>query len=124
MADTHLYAEQEGPITIAVIGPAFKNIDDHALDEVTQFLLDLTKDQADMRLVVDLSHTDFFGSAFLGILFRIWNRLSSGGGVFALCSLRPHCREVIKTARLDTLWPIYDTRDQAVRALTTKPPES
>jgi len=50
----------------------------------------------------------------------VWNRLN-GGARFALCSLRPHCREVIGTARLDTLWPIYDTRDEAVRALTDNP---
>ena len=123
MSDTHphLSAERDGPVTVAIVGPAFKNIDDLGLEEVTRFLLELTGDHSDMRLVVDLEHTEFFGSAFLGILFRVWNRLNGGGGVFALCSLRPHCREVIKTARLDTLWPIYDTRDEAVRALTDTP---
>ena len=118
MPETPLYDEQEGPVTIAVIGPAFETIDDRALEEVSQFLLRLTDERASLRLVIDLAHTEFFGSAFLGILFRVWNRVTTSGGGFALCALRPHCREVIRTARLDTLWPIYDTRQEAVGALT------
>ena len=118
MPATHLREEHDGPVTVAVIGPAFETIDDRALDEVTQFLLALTEGKSEMCLAVDLGHTEFFGSAFLGILFRVWNRVTKSDGAFALCALRPHCREVIRTARLDTLWPIYDTRKEAVEALT------
>jgi anti-anti-sigma regulatory factor len=66
--------------------------------------------------VLDLSHTKFFGSAFIEIMFRAWNRLGSRpGGSFAISGLTPYCSEVIATTHLDRLWPIFDTQDDAVR---------
>ena len=121
MSGTQLHADHEGEVTVANIGRAYETIDDRALEEVSKFLLGLTEGTNGMRLVVDLSHTEFFGSAFLGILFRVWNRVTTSGGIFALCSLRSHCQEVIRTARLDTLWPIYSTREEAVRGSAPGP---
>ncbi|MDA1015039.1 MAG: STAS domain-containing protein [Planctomycetota bacterium] len=106
-------------VTIIGLGPEYENLDEHLLDEVREAILAGT-DLADPPLVVlDLSHTKFFGSAFIEILFRAWKRLNEReGGRFAISGLTPYCREVIEITHLDKLWDVYDTRDLAVSSIT------
>jgi anti-anti-sigma factor len=70
-------------------------------------------------VVLDLSHTRFFGSAFIELLFRAYNRVNEReGGVFALSGLTEYCAEVIAVTHLDRLWKVYPTRAAAVKALS------
>ncbi|HEV3021306.1 MAG TPA: STAS domain-containing protein, partial [Pirellulales bacterium] len=66
-------------------------------------------------LVVDLSRTRFIGSSFLGVLIRAWKRLRDRDGRMALCCVPANCTEVLRVSKLDSVWSIYPTRDDAVR---------
>ena len=118
MTDSCLRTEQVGPVTVAMIGPEFDTIDEHALQSVSEFLLGLTASEELKRLAIDLSETSFFGSGLLAIILRVYSRLHHRQGRLALCGLQPHCREVLQTTRLDTLWPVYETRSEAVANLS------
>lgn len=115
MGDLNLRTEQVGSVTVATIGPEFETIDEPALERLASFLLSLTENKDLKKLVIDLSETTFFGSGLLAIILRVYSRLSARGGQMALCGLRPHCRQVLETTRLDTLWPVYATRAEAVQ---------
>src|SRR5690606_33528135 len=95
---------QRSGITVISPGPAYENLDDQVLDELKTAILG-TVDAADPPVVVlDLSHTRFFGSAFIEILFRAWNRLNTKpGGRFCISGLTSYCREVIEVTHLDRL---------------------
>jgi anti-anti-sigma factor len=69
------------------------------------------------HVVVDFEQISFFGSLMLGSLHRIWRRASASGGKMALCNVSPTGREVLEVARFDTLWPICNTREEALRAV-------
>jgi anti-sigma B factor antagonist len=90
----------------------------HSLDESTVGSIQhgiLNAANADPPLlVVDLSGIEFFGSSFIETLFRLWSRMNGRGGRFALSGLSPYCREVIEVTKLDQLWPIYGTVDEAI----------
>jgi anti-sigma B factor antagonist len=109
-----------GPVTVIGLGPAFQIIDEHVLDGGLGESMVEAADEADPPLVVlDLSHTQFFGSSFIEVLFRLWTRLQSrSGGAFAICGLTPHCHDVLKITHLDTLWRLFPNRDEAVRSLS------
>lgn len=69
-------------------------------------------------LLVDLSHVQFFGSSFIEVLFRVWNRVQQQHeGRFALCGLTSHCAEVIEVSNLDKLWQVFPTREAALASL-------
>ena len=106
-------------VTVVSLGPDFENLDEHDLDELASVILDVA-DNADPRLiVVDLSHTKYFGSAFIEILFRAWNRVNNdAGGRFCISGLTPYCREVLEVTHLDRLWTLFDSTDEAVAALS------
>jgi len=112
----------DGRVTVLVLGPAYKVIDEHVLDLGLGDSLIESAQEADPPLVVlDLSSTQFFGSSFIEILFRLWTKLQAReGGRFAICGLTPHCLDVLKITHLDTLWRLAATREEAVRAVATE----
>jgi anti-anti-sigma factor len=69
------------------------------------------------RLVVDLGELPYFGSTLLEWLVQLWNRMKLKGGVMAACNVSPIGREVLSLARLDTLWRVFATREDALAAL-------
>jgi anti-anti-sigma factor len=109
-----------GRVTVIGLGPAFQVIDENVLDGGLGEAMIEAADEANPPLVVlDLSHTRFFGSSFIEVLFRVWTRLQArAGGAFAICGLTPHCLDVLKITHLDTLWRLYPNREEAVRSLS------
>jgi anti-anti-sigma regulatory factor len=108
-------------VTVIGLGPGYSSLDERVLGGGLRDVLLETADDAEPPLVVlDLSNTKFFGSSFIEILFRLWNRLQTKpGGRFAISGVTAYCREVLKVAHLDTLWQVYATRDDAVQDLSS-----
>jgi len=112
---------QRDGVTVISLGSEYKNLDERGLDDVKSVILDVSTTADPPIVVIDLSHTGFFGSAFIEILFRAWNRLNSkDNGKFCISGLTSHCREVIDVTHLDSLWMIFETIDDAVEALAQK----
>lgn len=111
---------QDG-VTIIALGPEYENLDDVVLEGLRKLILDAVANADPPLVVLDLSHTKFFGSAFIEILFRAWNRIQKQEeGEFCLSGLTPYCAEVIDVTHLNQLWSIYTTRDEAIAALKAK----
>ncbi|MCA9072012.1 MAG: STAS domain-containing protein [Planctomycetaceae bacterium] len=108
--------QQEG-VTVIALGPEYENLDEAILDDLRKVILDAVASADPPLVVLDLSHTKFFGSAFIEILFRAWNRIEQQKGEFCLCGLTPYCAEVIDVTHLNRLWSIFDDREAAVSAL-------
>ena len=105
----------DGKVTVIILGSNYKIIDEPALESgIGEVLVELASNLAPPAIVLDLTEVQFFGSSFIEIMFRVWNRLQSRSGRFAVCGLCPHCEDVLKVTHLDTLWPLFPTRQQAV----------
>lgn len=70
---------------------------------------------ASEQWVIDLHHVDYVGSALLGLLVNLRQRIKSGGGKLVLCGLNEHVSKALKTCSLHNLFAIADKRDAAVR---------
>ncbi len=68
-------------------------------------------------VVFDLSEVSYFGSVFLALLLRCHKLVRQKGGELVLCGASRLARELLQITNLDTLWAIYDTRDQALEAV-------
>ncbi|MFM7056292.1 MAG: STAS domain-containing protein [Planctomycetota bacterium] len=74
---------------------------------------------ASPRLVLDLRHVRFIGSAFLGRCVAIHKILSQRpGGRLALCELNAFARAAVTVASLDEVLAVYDSCEEAVVALS------
>ncbi len=112
---------KENGVTVVTMGEGLKSIDETVIDDVREFLLDLSATADPPRVLIDLSKTEFFGSSFIELLFRVWNRMKSRpDGDFAICCLSPYCKEVLEVTHLNQLWKVFETRDEAIQALAVK----
>ncbi|MEX0703953.1 MAG: STAS domain-containing protein [Planctomycetales bacterium] len=68
-------------------------------------------------VIFDLSDVNYFGSVFLALLLRCHKYVKSRGGELVLCGASKMARELMRITALDTLWAIYDTRDEALDAV-------
>ncbi|MBL8848097.1 MAG: STAS domain-containing protein [Planctomycetaceae bacterium] len=110
---------REGNVTVVAYGPECDRITEDHIPETLQTLLSAITG-SNPCMLFDLSHVKFFGSSFIEVLFRVWNRIQQQpGGRFALCGLTPNCAEVIEVTNLDRLWPTFPTREAALQALQT-----
>jgi anti-sigma B factor antagonist len=107
-------------VTVIALGPAFESIDETVLDSgIRQLLMNAVATADPPRVVLDLSHTTFFGSSFIEAVFQAWRTLSAKpGSGFAIAGLTSYCQEVLKITHLDTLWQLHPTREEAVRSLS------
>ncbi|HEX6984194.1 MAG TPA: STAS domain-containing protein [Planctomycetaceae bacterium] len=109
--------ETQDDVTVIHLGREYENLDESLLDELRSAILDAADTAAPPKVVLDLSHTKFFGSAFIEIMFRAWKRVEGRGGTFALSGLTPYCAEIVEVTHLDRLWNVYPDREAAVAAL-------
>lgn len=68
-------------------------------------------------VVFDLSQVSYFGSVFLALLLRCHKLVRQKGGELVLCGASKLARELLQITNLDTLWAIYDTREEALEAV-------
>ncbi len=111
-----LRSDRFGPTLVVRLGAAYNSLAESALEQVEKFLLGAAETPDVKHLVVDLSCTQYFGSGFIESLFRAHNRMKRKGGRFALCGLQSYPMEIVRVSKLDALWPIFATADDAVKA--------
>ena len=81
------------------------------------FLLERLEHLGVRQVVIDFSRVEYIGSSMLEALRRIWKKTQAAEGQMALCNAGPVVREVLAVARFDTIWKIYETRDDALAAV-------
>jgi len=116
-----LISVQDDVTVVALVGPKYENLTERVVDELRDELLDAAQKCSPPLMVVDLAQTKFFGSGFIEILFRVANRLKNRHGKFAICNLTEYCREVIHVTHLDSLWPVLESRQNAIEKLKECP---
>lgn len=80
-------------------------------------ILDLLSDAALRNVVVDFGRTDYFGTTALGSFVRFWKRVRERGGHMAFCNTSEHEREILKFTKLEGLWSMCGSREEALRAV-------
>lgn len=71
-------------------------------------------------VLFDLTELEFVASAGLRIVIMVGKRLTSDGGVIALCGLNPSVREVFEIAGFAKLFPILANRAEALANLAAR----
>lgn len=66
------------------------------------------------RLVLDLSSVSYMDSSGLATLVEALQNSRKGGVPLALCALTPRVRSILEIARLNTVFSLFETREQAL----------
>jgi anti-sigma B factor antagonist len=81
--------------------------------ELKQMVLDAAAGGA-RRVLVDFSHTGYIDSSGLGVLVSLSKKLREEGGELRLAGLNEDLRTLFELTKLDTLFTIADSPDEAL----------
>ena len=89
------------------------------VESAAELVLEPLRAQDIPMVVVDLADVSYFGSVFLAFLLRCHKHLKSRGGELVVCGASEPAAELLRVTALDTIWAIYDTKEEAVDALSS-----
>jgi anti-anti-sigma factor len=69
------------------------------------------------NVIIDFHRTDSYGTTALGFFVKVWKRVKSGHGNMAFCNVSDHEMEILKITKLDNVWPICSSREEALRVI-------
>lgn len=110
---------QDG-VTIATLGPYFESLYESVLPELDS-LMDLADSVDPPRLLIDLGNTRYFGSAFIGFIISLSQRVNARpNGRLGVANVAPFCRMAFETTKTDQLLDLFDSVEHAVAELGWK----
>ncbi len=104
-------APAPGTVVLSVAGEA----DLHVAPELRDAIASVVEEGAS-GLVIDLSATTFVDSMALGVLLGAMKRTRERGARMCLVAPRAEVRRVFEITLLDRVLPLYETREEALRA--------
>lgn len=106
-----------GNLVVVIPAASVESMRWDLIEPAATIILEPLKQIAAPMVVVDLSQVSFFGSVFLALLLRCHKLVKSHGGELVLCGASAMVRDLLRVTSLDTLWSIYDSREEAAAAL-------
>src|SRR5262245_29001072 len=112
-----IHIERHGDVAVIVPTSEVESMQWELIEQAAEIVLAPLKKEPASGVIVDLSKVAFFGSVFLSLLLRCHKLVKQQGGEIVLCGASDRARELLRLTALDTIWAIYETRDQAMNDL-------
>lgn len=93
-----------------------KILEEHSITEIEGELLNLVASRDAINLLLNFQNVEHLSSAALGMLIKLNQQVSRKGGRLKLSDIRPQIYQVFKITRLNKMFDIHDTADQAMSA--------
>ena len=110
--------ERHGDIAVITPSPEVEKMPENLMEQAAQMVLAPLRSDPPGGLIFDLSQVDYFGSTFLSFLLRCHKRVKEKGCEVVVAGASPAARELLHMTALDTLWPLYPTRAEAMADLS------
>jgi anti-anti-sigma factor len=94
-------------------------VDPAEFDRLNESIEIAAESAAAGRWVLDLTRVQYIGSAMLGLMVNLRQRIKSGGGKLVLCGLSPHLAKALATCSLHSLFVVTETKTEALRRAAT-----
>ena len=108
--------EEVGNATVATFVDK-KILDEGNIQIIGNQLFSLVEDEGRDTIVLDFSNVEYLSSAALGKLITMDKKVKSAKGKLRLCCVRPDIYEVFAITKLNKLFDMRDTREQALEGL-------
>jgi anti-sigma B factor antagonist len=108
--------EEVGDVSVA------RFVDKKILDEtniqiIGNQLVALVDEDARKKIVLDFSNVEYLSSAALSKLLILEKKAKAAGAKLRLCGIRPDIYQIFTLTKLNKLFDIYDSEDQALEGL-------
>jgi anti-anti-sigma factor len=95
-----------------------QTLDAVEFDRLNESILDALDGCADQPWVLDLSRVGYIGSAMLGLIVNLRQRIKTGNGRLVLCGLSNRLHEIFRACSMERLFTITKTRPDAIRVVS------
>ena len=112
--------ERRGNVTIIRPGQQIETLRWDLIEQAADVVLQPIRAQEERLVLIALDQGNYCGSVFLSLLLRCWKLVSMSGGMMVLSGVSPRARELLSVTALDTIWPIYDTEQEAISILESE----
>ena len=109
--------DRRGDIAIITPSAEIENMPENLIEQAAQIVLAPLREKPPNGLIVDLSRVNYFGSVFISFLLRCHLLVKKEGSELYLTGVSEKARELLRVMSLDTLWAIYETREEALAAI-------
>lgn len=109
--------ERHGDLAVIIPSPEVENMPETLIQPAAELVLAPLRRDPPTGLVIDLSKVKFFGSAFISFLLKCHMLVKKHGSEVVLAGVSHRIRELLHLTALDTLWALYDSREEALGAL-------
>ena len=92
------------------------HLDLETAPQVKPQLIELAK-KPHCKIILDLAETSYISSFGLSLLLQVNDQVKAVNGRLALADLHPFAKQVFDTTQLGAVFKMYDSVDQAVKAL-------
>jgi anti-sigma B factor antagonist len=106
----------EGEVIVATLTDE-KILEESQIQALESSFLPLVEENNPIKLVVDFSQVRFLTSSVLGLLIRLSKKIYEAEGVLRLCCIQPKIYEIFKITRLDKIFEIFPSRQEALEGL-------
>ena len=115
MAASHrrLDVEDVGDVTVASFIDT-KILDETNIQVIGNQLFALVEDDGCRKVILDFTNVEYLSSAALGKLIVMDKKVKAAKGQLSMCGVRADILEVFKITKLDILFKIHDSREQAL----------
>ena len=96
-------------------------LDHERIDAAMKQILERLNRSSVKNIILDFHKTDYFGSTALGFFVRMWKTTCTRQGRMAFCNLSVHEKEILEIMKLDHLWDICASREEALRTVSSPP---
>ncbi len=117
LADEYFQVRRHGDVAVVIPSPEVEQLPESLMQPAAALLLSPLKADPPSHVIVDLTGVRYFGSAFITLLLRLHLISKQQGSELILGGVNSRIRELLKTTALDTIWALYETRQEALDAL-------
>jgi len=108
-----LTEQKKGSITIIGIAGRLDTTNYGLLDKKLITLIE----EGENKIIFDCSKMDYISSSGLRIFLMALKKIKLSAGSFVLCSLQETIREIFEIAGFTTIFEIYKTKEEALKAI-------
>jgi anti-anti-sigma factor len=117
LAEPIFEIEQQNDTIIVVPAVDLRELDYQRIEEGAKNILALLNGTGTKNVVMDFHKTDYCGSTALVFFVKLWMKVGRQNGRMAFCNVSEHEKEILLITKLDHLWPICASRNEALEAV-------
>ena len=110
--------ERRGEVAVVSMSQDVIRLLDYEMDTAIKMVLEPLQADMPTAVVVNLADITYMNSLGIAMLLRLHGRLRPKACSLVIAQPAPFIRDLLHNCALDTIWPVYDTVDAAIRSLT------